>query len=98
MGRDANPQGKVKLKPFLYKFGLGLLFLAVVCWILVAIAAVLPFSLGMKAGIITGCLIIGEVLFWIGAVFVGKEVVTRYKRHLNPRNWFKREKRRSNEK
>ena len=30
---------------------------------------------------------VGEATFWIGGLFVGKELVTRYRRYLDPRNW-----------
>jgi len=77
-------------KSILYRFGIGLLILAVLFWIIAAIAPFTPFSIMVKTGIVTGSLIIGEILFWIGAVIVGKEVVTKYKSYLNPKNWRKK--------
>lgn len=31
-----------------------------------------------------------EVVFWAGGLLVGKELFVRYKRQLNPVNWFKK--------
>ncbi len=30
-----------------------------------------------------------EVVFWAGGLLVGKELFVRYKKNLNPVNWFK---------
>lgn len=30
-----------------------------------------------------------EIVFWAGGLLVGKELFVRYKRRLNPVNWFK---------
>ena len=30
---------------------------------------------------------VGEATFWIGGLFVGKELITRYRRYLNPCHW-----------
>ncbi|PLX11019.1 MAG: hypothetical protein C0598_09170 [Marinilabiliales bacterium] len=35
-------------------------------------------------------LVIGEVLFWVGGILVGKELFTKYKSYFNPINWFKK--------
>jgi hypothetical protein len=33
--------------------------------------------------------ILMEVVFWSGGLLVGKELFVRYKKRLNPANWFK---------
>ncbi|MFJ8524902.1 transporter suffix domain-containing protein [Bacillus cereus] len=74
-------------KPLLFKVGIGLLVIYVLLW---ASAIIIPFtslSTQIKAIVIPGCIVIGEILFLIGAVFVGKEVVAKYKKYLNPKNW-----------
>ncbi|HDX9627725.1 TPA: transporter suffix domain-containing protein [Bacillus cereus] len=74
-------------KPLLFKVGIGLLVIYVLLW---ASALIIPFtslSTQIKAIVIPGCIVIGEILFLIGAVFVGKEVVAKYKKYLNPKNW-----------
>jgi hypothetical protein len=30
-----------------------------------------------------------EIIFWSGGLLVGKELFTKYKKQLNPKNWFK---------
>lgn len=89
---------KKQIKSFLYKLGMVLLLLAVLCWVIVAIAPFTPFSLAIKTGVVTGSTIIGEIFFWLGAVFVGKEVVARYKRYLNPKNWRRNRERKTDDK
>lgn len=50
------------------------------------------FSLPAKAKVIaiTTSLVLMEVVFWAGGLLVGKELFTRYKQKLNPKNWFKK--------
>lgn len=74
-------------KPLLFKIGIGLLIIYVLLW---GSALIIPFtslSTQVKTIVIPGCIVIGEILFLIGAVFVGKEVVAKYKKYLNPKNW-----------
>jgi hypothetical protein len=35
-------------------------------------------------------LVLMEVAFWSGGILVGKELFTRYKKKLNPLNWFRK--------
>lgn len=43
-----------------------------------------------KITLSTISLIIGEVLFWVGGILVGKELFVKYKSYFNPKNWFKK--------
>jgi hypothetical protein len=38
----------------------------------------------------TVIIVIGEITFWSGGLLVGKEMLTKYKSYLNPKNWFKK--------
>nr|WP_242949614.1 hypothetical protein [Clostridium pasteurianum] len=29
-----------------------------------------------------------EVIFWVGGAILGKEIVAKYKRYINPVNWI----------
>ncbi len=44
----------------------------------------------VKITVTTVIIIIGEVLFWSGGLLVGKELFSKYKSYLNPKNWFKK--------
>jgi len=44
----------------------------------------------LKIAVSTVLWIMGEVLFWGGGLLVGKELFTRYKSYINPKNWFQR--------
>ena len=87
MEKEIVSNEKKQNKPLLFKVGIGLLIIYVLLW---ASALMIPFtslSTQIKAIVIPGCIVIGEILFLIGAVFVGKEVVAKYKKYLNPKNW-----------
>ena len=50
------------------------------------------FDLPTKIKVIasTTSLVLMEVVFWSGGLLVGKELFTKYKNRLNPKNWFKK--------
>ncbi len=43
-----------------------------------------------KITISTVSLVVGEVLFWVGGILVGKELFSKYRSFLNPKKWFKK--------
>ncbi|OBQ35903.1 MAG: hypothetical protein AN485_12545 [Anabaena sp. MDT14b] len=66
------------------KLGLGLIIISFLPWLIIAvIVPFLPISLPQKAILVPALLILAEVLFWLGALLVGKEVVQKYRRYLN---------------
>lgn len=50
----------------------------------------LPFAASIRVIIAASVVIGGEVSFVVGGFFLGAQVVRRYRRMLNPRNWFRR--------
>lgn len=87
--RDKIPQEKQR-KKFTYKLGIGLLICYPFIWLVPVIAPFTSLSVEMKAAVVAGAIAFAEVVFVVGVVFVGKEVVKKYRKRLNPRNWFKR--------
>lgn len=58
-----------------------------------AITLIIPLlELPAKTKIVaaTASFIMMEVVFWAGGLLVGKELLTRYKKRLNPRSWFRK--------
>ncbi len=55
----------------------------------------LPFCFSGKARLaaVPVLVMLGEVAFWGGGTLLGTEVVARYRRWLNPRHWFSRDRR-----
>lgn len=89
---------KKQQKSIFYKLGLGLLILSLFVWLIPVITPFTPLPTKIKAGTITGSIIIAEIIFWIGALLVGKEVATKFKSYLNPKNWRKKSERQKHEK
>ncbi|MEN3089903.1 MAG: transporter suffix domain-containing protein [Staphylococcus pseudoxylosus] len=74
------------------KFKIGIMFLISVIFFyaFAGITALIPLELQVKGIIITSLIIIAEVCFLISVGFLGKELVTKYKKKINPKNWFKK--------
>jgi len=72
--------------------GLGLIVIALLFIPVMALVPFMPLSIKQKAVIIAVLAIGGQILTWIGVFLAGKEMVTRYKKQLNPLNWFRHTK------
>lgn len=71
------------------------IFLMIFSGVFFAITLIIPLlELPAKTKIVaaTASFIMMEVVFWAGGLLVGKELLTRYKKHLNPRSWFRKER------
>ncbi|MGX9136398.1 transporter suffix domain-containing protein [Rummeliibacillus sp. JY-2-4R] len=68
---------------------LGWLFIIIscLCYLLILIIPFLPFSIGLKTASITASIVLAEIFFWVGAIFVGKEVIRKFRSYLKPQNW-----------
>ncbi len=56
----------------------------------VPVVAFLPLTTVQKIGVSPGLVIVAEVVFWVAAFFVGGAVISRYRRYLDPRTWFRK--------
>jgi len=71
------------------------IFLMLFSGVFFAATLVIPlFDLPTRTKVIasTTSFVLMEVVFWGGGLLVGKELFTKYKQKLDPRNWFKRSK------
>jgi len=50
----------------------------------------LPLGTGAKIWVSAGLVVAAEGTFVISALLLGKEVVSRYRRSLDPRAWFRK--------
>ena len=67
------------------------LFLIILALLFIPITIVVPFmsfSVGIKTAIIATCIVLGQILTWIGVFLLGKELYVKYKKQLNPFKWF----------
>ncbi len=69
------------------------IFLMIFSGVFFAATFIIPlFDLPTKTKVIasTTSLILMEVVFWSGGLLVGKELFTKYKNRLNPKNWWRK--------
>jgi hypothetical protein len=59
----------------------GLLYSAV------PIVPFLPLTTAQNVGLSAGLVLAAEVVFWGAALFLGGEVISRYRRYFDPRTW-----------
>ena len=74
------------------KLGIGLILLSGVFFGLMLVFPFMNLENKVKIALSTASLIAMEVSFWIGGLLVGKELFTKYKSYLNPKNWFNKKK------
>lgn len=77
-------------RPWIKKIGILLVVLSCVLYGGLLLVPFTPYPAGTKAVISTALVVSGEASFWFGAIILGKEIVTRYRKHLNPLSWFKK--------
>ena len=66
-----------------------LVFLSFVLYGLLLIVPFMPLAGSTKIWLSTFIVVVGEVSFWVGGIILGKEVVSKYRKHLNPKYWLK---------
>ncbi len=77
-------------KNWKFKSGVILLFVCVIAFLSIPVVPFLEISSGDKITFSTVLLVIGEITFWVGGLLLGKELFTKYKSYMNPKNWFKK--------
>jgi len=82
----------VHKKKIILKIGIVLMIISVPLFLLIPVIPFLDLETKTKVTVSTALLVAGEVLFWAGGILVGKELFTKYKSFLNPKNWFKKSK------
>jgi len=68
------------------------IILIVLSCILFGLIFVVPFlslTVTQKGFFVTVLVICMEIAWWAGVAIIGKELVTKYKKYLNPRTWWK---------
>jgi hypothetical protein len=71
------------------KLGIVLAIGSVIPWLLLLVLPFLPLSLTERAMLVAGLLVMAEVMFWVGAVLAGQEVIRRFRQTLNPKALWK---------
>ena len=56
----------------------------------VPVVPFLPLTTAQKIGLSSGLVVVAEVVFWVAALFVGREMISRYRRFFDPRTWFRK--------
>ena len=74
------------------KLGIIIIIISSILLLLLLAVPFLEIPTAYKVVIVPIGFIISEALFWIGGFLVGKELFIKYKKYLNPKNWFNRKK------
>lgn len=84
--QQKNHSNKSRLR----KFGVTLIVFSCFFYGALLLVPFTNYTIGIKAVISSILVVLGEVSFWIGGFILGKEVIHKYRKYLNPLNWFKR--------
>ena len=72
------------------RLGIILIIVSIPLFLVLPVYRLLDISTKTKTILTTTTFIAAEVIFWSGGLLVGKELFTKYKSYLNPKNWFKK--------
>jgi ABC-type Na+ efflux pump permease subunit len=67
-------------------WGWGLVIISFIPWLSVAALPWLPLTNSQRLLASAVLIVMAEVLFWLGALIVGKQAINRYRQHLNWRS------------
>ncbi|MCG8402913.1 MAG: transporter suffix domain-containing protein [Firmicutes bacterium] len=70
--------------------GFVLIVLSTILYGSLLLVPFIPSAVGTKIALSSGLVICGELCFWIGGIILGKELITKYRKKLNPLQWFKK--------
>jgi len=79
-----------KEKNWKFKLGIILISSSMVFFALLVVIPLLNIEKSLKIKLTSASFIIAEVLFYSGGFLVGKEMFSKYKSYMNPKNWFKK--------
>ncbi len=68
--------------------GFSLIGLSTLLYLALFTVPFAPFAVEAKVALSSALVIGGEVSFWVGGLILGRELVSRYRRALNPLRWF----------
>ena len=71
------------------KIGLILVVACVPFFLAIPVVPFLKMESGLKITLSIILLVTGEILFWSGGFLLGKELFSKFKSYLNPKNWKK---------
>lgn len=80
----------MKNKNWKIRLGSILIIVSIPLFLILPAIPFLEIENAAKVKLTTAILIVAEVLFWSGGLLLGKELFTKYKSYLNPKNWFKK--------
>ena len=86
--REDNELRSSKKPGLTQLLGIVLLVAAVLFWIAAPALLLTPLSVAQKTWTSSAFLVLGEVAFWAAALMLGREVFRRYRRFLDPRDWW----------
>ena len=72
------------------RLGIAIVVVSVLLFLSLPVIPFLALDNKTKITISTIVFIAAEVTFYGGGFLVGKELLSKYKAYLNPKNWFKR--------
>lgn len=74
------------------RLGIFLIILSVILFLSLPVVPFLAIDNKTKVSASTIIFVLAEVTFWSGGLLVGKELFSKYKSYLNPKNWFRKKK------
>jgi hypothetical protein len=81
--------GKKKWK---LKLGIILISVSVVIFLLLFALPFVSMDTKVKIALTTAFIVVGEVMFWVGTILIGKDVYLKFKAKLKSGEWLEKKK------
>jgi len=79
-------------KKWKFKLGIVMIIISTLIFVLLLVLPFIETTDKNKIFISTFIVVTGEIFFWVGGFFVGRQMVDKYKSYINPKKWFRRKK------
>ncbi len=74
-------------------WSIGVFVVPSVLYTMLLVVPFLPLTTGQKLWVASGLVVVAEGTFLLTALILGREVVSRYRRFLDPRRWLGKKRR-----
>lgn len=79
-------------KKWKLRIGIVMISISVACFLFLLAVPFLPVGSKFKITLTTVLIVVGEIMFWVGTILIGKDVYLKFKEKLKSGEWLNKKK------